>query len=585
MRAAAGTRESWLDLWLNIQAAIHGEEFHWCFASDESNIYTGRFILSDWLSSGALGTFVLEIHQTRATVEQVTVTLADGQGNIESEYVASGDTYTIPASPFTRTGYTWFRWNTAADGSGTDYDPGDEITITADTTLYAIWGHVITFNANGGSGTMAALQVDEGDSVTLTTNAYTYGTYTYQRWNTAADHTGTDYADGASITPASDITLYAVWASVVSFDNNGGSGSIAPVTVLKGATLTLDPTGLSRGNLTFRRWNTASDYSGTDYTATTTITPTGAMTLYAVWGCTVTYYPNDGSGSMPAETYDYGTTHSLTTATYTRTDYTFNGWNTLADGSGTDYADGASVTLTDNLALYAQWEYVEPVVEWKPCGDATLVYIGSDNGQTYHFRDGQGNTITPAVGDNLNGCEYYKTGANTTGIEKYWLAANTILQGKYAASTAASDGVQYGNLYLVGIEGTSSASSFETAGSTSHTIGSVVTGSRGKADTLTVETDYPVLAQSSGNIWYAIAGYRTTTLIDDWFVPSMGEATKWRDQKSAWETNSGLTTPGAAWTTLQRTDANPSQAYTIKPSTRVYATKNQSSSVIPMRAI
>ena len=356
VRAAAGTRESWLELWLNIQAAIHGEEFHWCFASDESNIYTGRFILSDWLSSGALGTFVLEIHQTRAAVERVTVTLADGQGNSESEYVASGDTYTIPASPFTRTGYTWFRWNTAADGSGTDYDPGDEITLTADTTLYAIWGHVITFNANGGSGTMAALQVDEGDSVTLTTNAYTYGTYTYQRWNTAADHTGTDYADGASITPASDITLYAVWASVVSFNANGGSGSISPVTVLKGATLTLDPTGFSRGSLTFRRWNTASDYSGTYYTPTATITPTGAMTLYAVWGCTVTYYPNDGSGTMPAETYDYGTTHSLTAATFTRTDYTFDGWNTAADGTGTDYADGASVTLTDNLALYAQWQ-------------------------------------------------------------------------------------------------------------------------------------------------------------------------------------------------------------------------------------
>ena len=215
VRAAAGTRESWLELWLNIQAAIHGEEFHWCFASDESNIYTGRFILSDWLSSGALGTFVLEIQQTRKTVEQVAVTLTDGQGNTEATYALKGETYTIPASPFTRTGYTWFRWNTAADGSGADYDPGDEITLTADTTLYAIWGHVITFNANGGSGTMAALQVDEGDSVTLTTNAYTYTGHTFDGWNTLADGSGTDYADEATITPSADITLYAKWAGGV----------------------------------------------------------------------------------------------------------------------------------------------------------------------------------------------------------------------------------------------------------------------------------------------------------------------------------------------------------------------------------
>lgn len=47
---------------------------------------------------------------------------------------------TVLANPFTKTGYTFDSWNTAADGSGTEYDPGDTITMgTADVTLYAIW--------------------------------------------------------------------------------------------------------------------------------------------------------------------------------------------------------------------------------------------------------------------------------------------------------------------------------------------------------------------------------------------------------------------------------------------------------------
>lgn len=47
---------------------------------------------------------------------------------------------TVAANTFTRTGYTFSSWNTAANGSGTDYDPGDTITMgAADVTLYAIW--------------------------------------------------------------------------------------------------------------------------------------------------------------------------------------------------------------------------------------------------------------------------------------------------------------------------------------------------------------------------------------------------------------------------------------------------------------
>lgn len=52
---------------------------------------------------------------------------------------ASGSTVTVLDNSFTRVGFTFDHWDTKADDSGTDYDPGDQFTISAATTLYAQW--------------------------------------------------------------------------------------------------------------------------------------------------------------------------------------------------------------------------------------------------------------------------------------------------------------------------------------------------------------------------------------------------------------------------------------------------------------
>jgi hypothetical protein len=69
----------------------------------------------------------------------------------------------------------------------------------------------VTFNANGGSGSMTAQT--SGTSAALTTNAFTYSGYTFAGWNTAANGSGTAYADGATFPFSSDTTLYAQWTA------------------------------------------------------------------------------------------------------------------------------------------------------------------------------------------------------------------------------------------------------------------------------------------------------------------------------------------------------------------------------------
>lgn len=72
---------------------------------------------------------------------------------------------------------------------------------------------------------------------------------------------------------------------------------------------------------------------------------------------TVTYDANGGSGTMTDKNspYAYGAAATVLTNGFTRSRYTFTGWNTKADGSGTSYAEGDPIKMLRNVVLYAQW--------------------------------------------------------------------------------------------------------------------------------------------------------------------------------------------------------------------------------------
>ena len=86
-----------------------------------------------------------------------------------------------------------------------------------------------------------------------------------------------------------------------------------------------------------------------------------------VWGgeepveLTVTFEANGSTeypveGTMAPQTVYAKTDTELNANSFTREGYNFKGWNTAADGTGASYADGATVNLTENTTLYAQWE-------------------------------------------------------------------------------------------------------------------------------------------------------------------------------------------------------------------------------------
>ena len=80
---------------------------------------------------------------------------------------------------------------------------------------------------------------------------------------------------------------------------------------------------------------------------------------YATQTHSIHFEKNGGQGTMNDQTVTEFEPTALQDNTFTREGYVFEGWSTAADGSGDYYADGATVTLLDDLTLYAQWYYVQ----------------------------------------------------------------------------------------------------------------------------------------------------------------------------------------------------------------------------------
>ena len=158
----------------------------------------------------------------------------------------------------------------------------------------------------------------------------------------------------------------------ISYTLNGGKNHADnPILYRKGEEVVLK--NASRTGYTFAGWYTESTFQNKITKISTTTS--GNIALYAKWTVnkySVKFDKNSGaSGTMANKTgMKYGTTYTLTANAYKRKGYTFAGWNTKADGTGTAYADNAKVknlTATNGktITLYAQWRKIKYTITYK----------------------------------------------------------------------------------------------------------------------------------------------------------------------------------------------------------------------------
>ena len=270
------------------------------------------------------------------------------EGETPETKVSSVSGATIPECGYKRFGYNFIGWNTAEDGTGTAYMPGDFVpgdgVLSEDFVLrlFAQWKEAfvnITVSISGGGTVKDDATNKKSDSITQTVSSATG----------LIKDTADKGLSGVTAVPGRGFH-FGSWLI------DGGVGSIAD-SLRFNKTLTADQImQLSKFTDPETGWTLFHD---------TTLVADFIANTYMI-----KYDANGGLGTIAARSVDYGSSAVLTKADALKRDrYKFKGWNTKADGSGIAVSDAetlerllAAGVLADAdgaiTTLYAQWELI-----------------------------------------------------------------------------------------------------------------------------------------------------------------------------------------------------------------------------------
>ena len=313
---------------------------------------------------------------------------------------------TLQSNVPTRIGYTFVKWTTNKDGTGTAYQPGSQYSYNRDSdggtvTLYAVWTpwkYTVRYDKNvpasSSSQTVSNMPADqtktEEVNLTLSSNKPSRNGYIFNGWQAQINGKAVDYQPGATLSYDPDvkgsvITLKAKWTAwkhTIHYDKNvPASSKKTNVTNMPGDQVKVFDTALSiqpmvpkRTGYTFKGWSTTANgkaeyQPGNKYNHDQN---DGTVTLYAVWTpwkYKVQYDKNVSADSssqtvsnMPTDqTKTEEVVLTLSSNKPSRNGYIFNGWQAQINGKAVDYQPGATLSYDvddkdgSTIILKAQW--------------------------------------------------------------------------------------------------------------------------------------------------------------------------------------------------------------------------------------
>ncbi len=244
----------------------------------------------------------------------------------------------------------------------------------------------VVLDGNGSTESNATIYCEKDGSYSLPagvtdetaafTGCFNKAGYTFDSWNTKRDGSGKKYADKSKFKNLAElgksVTLYAQWKpnkNTITLNGNGGTnqstGSSGTMVYFTGESKTITYQ-FEKKNGILNGWNTQKDGKGKSYKNTKDIPNTVSnITLYAQWTPAYTIQYNDNcSGVRKIKTEMIAVSASdkkFISNPFSKGGYTFDGWNTRADGRGTKYKAGATIpkglkSAGEVLTLYAQWK-------------------------------------------------------------------------------------------------------------------------------------------------------------------------------------------------------------------------------------
>ena len=265
-------------------------------------------------------------------------------------------------------GYNFIGWNTEPDGTGTDYAPGQETSLTGNLYLYAKWEAkepvTLTYIYNDGEGRTDSAQVIPGANIAFP-DASRKG-YGFKGWY--EDEALTVFAGDAGekhYAPQKDTSYYAAWEkseSTVTFDADGGKMEGGDITAKVGDTIILPD--CTKEGYEFIGWydgDTCAGQAGEEYTVSDDVT------LKARYEkkedetviCTVTFDADGGEAARESISAEKGSAIILPACT--KTGYEFLGWFLASDDSICAGQAGEEFTVQGDIILKAHFEKKEAV--------------------------------------------------------------------------------------------------------------------------------------------------------------------------------------------------------------------------------
>ena len=292
----------------------------------------------------------------------------NSEKNLSEYAVTSANIYLESA---TRRGYVFDGWYTNADCTADAKITTITSGSTGDITLWAKWtlaNYNITYNLNGGefsSDNPKNYTIESGD---ITLSAPTKRGYTFVGWM------GTDINDTAiSVTirnnSTGDRTYTAVWEIVdysIIYNLNGGTNAAENPEKYNVASTTITLENPTKLGYVFGGWYTSNDYNDDERVKVIPNGSIGNIELFAKWTpatYSIKFNKNNSkaTGTMSNQTLTYDSADTLTANSFVLTGYTFKGWKTNSDGSGTLYINEQEVLNLSSedgaiVNVYAKWE-------------------------------------------------------------------------------------------------------------------------------------------------------------------------------------------------------------------------------------
>lgn len=314
---------------------------------------------------------------TRSNPTNGTYTIQVGTNEAVSTNTESFADKTITLSASPNPGYHFVEWTVTKNSGGTTITvtdntftmPAEDVTVAA---TFAATTYDITYHLNGGEGAANSTYTVESAAITLpipTKTGYTFG-----GWFDNENCTGTAITTIAAGS-TEDKTFYAKWTAnryTVTLDQTDATTHGVPsIEVTYDTEMPSIAEQLpKRTGYYFGGYFTEKNGSGTQYynqEGTAFYNKKWDITsdtqLYIKWianNYTVIFNANGGTGTMENQKFTYDIEQALNNNTFTRTGYTFAGWNTKKTGDGEPYKNQEEVknlnsTKDGQITIYAQW--------------------------------------------------------------------------------------------------------------------------------------------------------------------------------------------------------------------------------------